>query len=118
MGRSLEISWRIIVNDLEKIYAAIPTKRPPFLFVEKIVEQTEASSSTRKKRLTGDEDFFQGSFSRKSHHARSFDDGGGISICWNHHKSQYKDHGLGSHHQSGITPVFVLWSAPGDLVGY
>ncbi|MCY4524607.1 MAG: 3-hydroxyacyl-ACP dehydratase FabZ [Halobacteriovoraceae bacterium] len=48
------------MDDLEKIYAAIP-QRPPFLFIEKIVEQKEKFIHTQKK-ITGSEDFFKGHF--------------------------------------------------------
>ena len=48
------------MDDLERIYAAIP-QRPPFLFIEKIVEQKESFIHTQKK-LTGEEDFFKGHF--------------------------------------------------------
>ena len=51
------------MDHLQKIYAAIP-QRPPFLFIEKIVEHKESFIHTQKK-LTGDEDFFKGHFPGK-----------------------------------------------------
>ena len=45
---------------LETILKHIP-QRPPFLFIENIVTQSENSITTSQK-LTGDEDFFKGHF--------------------------------------------------------
>ena len=45
---------------IEQIYSAIP-QRPPFLFIDRIVDQTEDSIHTQKT-LKGDEDFFKGHF--------------------------------------------------------
>jgi 3-hydroxyacyl-[acyl-carrier-protein] dehydratase len=45
---------------LETILKHIP-QRPPFLFIERVVDQTENSVTTAKK-LTGEEDFFKGHF--------------------------------------------------------
>ncbi|OFZ17172.1 MAG: hypothetical protein A2X86_01605 [Bdellovibrionales bacterium GWA2_49_15] len=48
------------MNDLAEIYALIP-QRPPFLFVDKIVERGDKRIKTWKM-LTGEEDFFKGHF--------------------------------------------------------
>ncbi len=48
------------MSDLAKIYDLIP-QRPPFLFVDKILEHEEKRIKTSKM-LTGDEDFFKGHF--------------------------------------------------------
>ena len=45
---------------MEEIFNAIP-QRPPFLFVDKIIEKSKESIQTQKK-LTGEEDFFKGHF--------------------------------------------------------
>jgi len=46
--------------DLEKIYSLIP-QRPPFLFIDKIIEQTATTIHTQRL-IRHDEDFFQGHF--------------------------------------------------------
>ena len=45
---------------MEQIYSAIP-QRPPFLFIDKIVDRTGDSIHTQKT-LKGSEDFFKGHF--------------------------------------------------------
>ena len=48
------------MSELAEIYDLIP-QRPPFLFVDKILEREEKRLKTSKM-LTGDEDFFKGHF--------------------------------------------------------
>ncbi|MBI2520464.1 MAG: beta-hydroxyacyl-ACP dehydratase [Bdellovibrio sp.] len=48
------------MSDTAEIYTLIP-QRPPFLFVDKIIEREEKRIKTCKM-LTGDEDFFKGHF--------------------------------------------------------
>ena len=45
---------------MQEIIDCIP-QRPPFLFVDKVVERGETSIHTQKK-ITGEEDFFKGHF--------------------------------------------------------
>lgn len=48
------------MDALEQVYAKIP-QRPPFLFMDRIIEISEGRIQTELK-LTGEEDFFKGHF--------------------------------------------------------
>lgn len=48
------------MNALEQVYSKIP-QRPPFLFMDRIIEISEGKILTELK-LTGEEDFFKGHF--------------------------------------------------------